>query len=150
MKCGRSRTLILYKSVCSVTVSIGEMSLSLLERLEAWECEQQGYCIPIKQSVNQVLFPVQLGWWKQSISTAKRRHLAAERPHPSPLGAKVTLKVPQRVRTKRPEVKRFLVHFELKIKPLATMVLNKISPSTSLRVLIPSYFSCLPSLHLAH
>ena len=49
-----------------------------------------------------------------------------------------------------PAAKRFLMHFELKIKPLATMVLNKISPSTSLRVLIPSYSSCLTSLHLAY
>ena len=90
--------VVFYKSVCSVTVSIGEISFSLLARLEAWEWGQQGYCSPIMQSVNQVQFPVQPGWWKQSISTAKWRHLAAKRPHPSPLGAKVTLKVPQRVR----------------------------------------------------
>ena len=29
--------VVLYKSVCSVTVSIGEISFSLLARLEAWE-----------------------------------------------------------------------------------------------------------------
>ena len=29
--------VVLYKSVCSVTISIGEISFSLLERLEAWE-----------------------------------------------------------------------------------------------------------------
>ena len=43
--------VVLYKSVCSVTVSIGEISFSLLARLEAWEWGQQGYCSPIMQSV---------------------------------------------------------------------------------------------------
>jgi hypothetical protein len=36
------------------------------------------------QSVNQVQFAVQPGWWKQSISTAMLRHLAAKRPHHLP------------------------------------------------------------------
>ena len=83
-----------YKSVRSVTVSIGEISFSLLARLESREWGLQGYCSPIMQPVNEVQFPVQPGWWKQSISTAKRRHLAGKRPYPSALGAKVTLKVP--------------------------------------------------------
>ena len=55
--------VVLYKSVCYVTVSISEISFSLLARLEAWEWGQQGYCSPIMQSVIQVQFPVQPGWW---------------------------------------------------------------------------------------
>ena len=31
------KLVVLYKSVCSVTVSIGEISFSLLARLETWE-----------------------------------------------------------------------------------------------------------------
>ena len=88
--------VVLYKSVSSVTVSIGEISFSLLARLEAWEWGQQGYCSPIMQSVNQVQFLAQPGWWKQSISTAAPP--GSEAATRIAVRAKVALKVIQRVR----------------------------------------------------
>ena len=52
--------VVLYKSACSVTVSTGEISFSLLARLEAWEWGSSGLLQP-NYAVCFVQFPVQPG-----------------------------------------------------------------------------------------
>ena len=92
--------VVLYKSVFFVTVSIGEISFSLLERLEAnyeWGSRAITSLGLLSSPLTRCNFRFKLAG-KQSILNAKRCHLAAKRPHPLPLGTRGALKLPQRVR----------------------------------------------------
>ena len=89
--------IVHYKSVCSVTVSIGEISFSLLERLDAWEWGSRAITSLLCSPLTRCNFR-----FKPAGKTINLDREAAssgrEAATPTALGARGVLKLPQRVR----------------------------------------------------
>ena len=105
---------------------------------------QQGYCIPIgllSSPLTRCNFRLKLAGETINLD-CEAVSPGREAATPTAVRDKVERLSSHNGSGQSPAAKRFLVNVELKMKHLATMVLNKISLSVSLRVLIP--YSSVP------